>query len=184
MQDCEIIELYFARDEQAIVESDNKYGDYCRRIALNILSDIHEAEECKDDTYVSAWNAIPPKRPTLLGAFLAKITKNIALDRYRERNAKKRGGRHEESLDELGECIGDEGITSHIESEDIARVINKFLSGERELMRRMFVRRYFYEDSISEIAQGLGQSEARVKTTLFRQRQKLSLLLKKEGIVL
>ena len=178
MQDSEIIELYFARDERAIEETATKYGRYCTKIAENLLSDIFESEECVQDTYVRTWNTVPPTRPSIFKAFLAKITRNLALDRVSERNAQKRGGRLAESLDELSECVADDSdVTDTVMLKETAEIINKFLGGEKELARVIFVRRYFYLDSVGEIARFLGIGESRVKTTLFRMRERLKEVL-------
>ena len=178
MQDSEIIELYFARDERAIEETATKYGRYCTKIAENLLSDIFESEECVQDTYVRTWNTVPPTRPSIFKAFLAKITRNHALDRVSERNAQKRGGRLAESLDELSECVADDSdVTDTVMLKETAEIINKFLGGEKELARVIFVRRYFYLDSVGEIARFLGIGESRVKTTLFRMRERLKEVL-------
>ncbi|MBQ8720465.1 MAG: sigma-70 family RNA polymerase sigma factor [Clostridia bacterium] len=182
MQDSEIIELYFARDERAITETSDKYGTYCTRIALNILDDSFESDECVNDTYLRAWNSIPPTRPNIFRAFLAKITRNLALDKLSAKNSQKRGGRVFESLDELAECVGSSDITERLESEEIAGIINAFLRSERELVRRIFIRRYFYLDSVADIAKAYRIGEGRVKTVLHRARGKLALYLSKEGI--
>ncbi len=182
MQDCEIIELYFARDERAIAATSEKYGTYCTKIAINILNDIFESEECVNDTYMRVWNAIPPTKPNIFRAFLAKITRNIALDRLSSKNSKKRGSRFFESLDELEECVGNADIADSLESDEITKILNKFLYSERELVRRIFIRRYFYLDSVKTIAKMHGIGEGRVKTILFRAREKLAELLSKEGI--
>ncbi len=181
MQDSEIVELYFQRDESAITETSAKYGAYCKSIAFNVLRDIFDAEECVNDTYHKAWCSIPPTRPTRLGAFLAKITRNLALDRYNKKNADKRGGQTAVSLDELSECIGTADSTGE-SLEELGAIISKFLKGEKEITRRLFVRRYFYEDSIKEIAKMHGMSEAAVKTALHRTRERLALYLRGEGV--
>lgn len=182
MQDSEIIELYFLRDELAIEKTAEKYGPYCHTIAYNILHDSFDADECVNDTYHKTWCAIPPARPTLFRSFLGKITRNLSLDKYAAKHAEKRGGRVWESLDELSECIGSFDIDERFDTEAIGAVINGFLGGLRELDRRIFVRRYFFEDSISEIARLHKISEGQVKTSLFRMRARLSEQLKKEEV--
>lgn len=182
LEDCKIIELYFNRDERAITETSLKYGAYCTKIATNILADIFDAEECVNDAYIKAWDSIPPTVPTLLKSFLGRITRNIAIDRYNSKNADKRGGRIAESLDELSECIGTYDTESDINSHELYEIINLFLSREKELSRRVFVRRYFYGDSIADIAKKHRIGESRVKTMLFRARQKLAFILSQEGI--
>lgn len=184
LEDSKIIELYFARDEEAISATSAKYGSYCTKIAMNILFDLFESEECVNDTYVKVWNSVPPTVPNILKAYLGRITRNLALDRYGERSAKKRGGRVFESLDELSECVGTGEADETIERAELAALINKFLSKESELSRRIFVRRYFYQDSVCDIAKRLRISESRVKTALFRARERLALMLGREGFPL
>ena len=182
MDDKKIIELYFDRDESAISESDIKYGAYCRKIAYNILEDGDECEECVNDTYLRAWNTIPPTVPNLLGAFLGRITRNISLDRYNSKMAAKRGGRVFESLEELSEIIGDNELERLEESKEITEVINRFLEGEKELSRRIFVRKYFYGDSVLDISKRFKLTESNVKVTLHRARARLGIMLRREGV--
>lgn len=181
MQDTEIIDLYLKRDERAINETAEKYGAYCEKIAYNILTDRFESEECVNDTYMRAWNSIPPTLPRILSAFLAKITRNLAIDRYNARSAKKRCG-YAESLDELAECVGGRDISEEIELSELGAAINRFLINEKDLSRRIFVRRYFFEDSIKEIASAHCLSQGNVKTVLHRTRKRLADFLREEGI--
>ena len=180
MEDRDIIEMYFARNEKAISETADKYGSYCGSIAMNILSSREDTEECLDDTWLRAWNSIPPHRPNLLRVFLGKITRNLALDRYKARTAEKRaGGEFAMSLDELDECIG---AVDERESAEIGESISRFLRTQPKETRSVFVCRYFYCDSIADIAKRFGISEAKVKTLLFRTRNKLKIHLEGEGI--
>ena len=182
VQDHDIIELYFARDERAISETAQKYGGYCESIAMNILSDRMDAEECVNDTWLRTWNAIPPTRPSVLRVFLGKITRNLSLDKYKARTAEKRaGGEFAVSLDELDECIG---AVDERESALIGESISRFLRTEGEEARKMFVCRYYYCDSIADIAKRFRVSEGKVKTLLFRVRGRLRNHLEKEGIAL
>ena len=181
IQDAEIIELYIKRDERAISETANKYGAYCETIAYNILLDSFDAEECVNDTYLRTWNSIPPTLPRILSAFLAKITRNLAIDKYKKKRAQKRSS-YEESLDELSECVGGRDISEDIEISAIGSAISSFLYTESEMSRRIFVRRYFFEDSIEEIAKKHRMSLSSVKTTLHRTRARLAKYLEKEGI--
>ncbi len=183
MKDNEIVELYFKRDEKAIKETSVKYGAYCHTVAMNILRDIFDSEECVNDTYHKAWCAIPPTRPTRLGAFLAKITRNLALDRYNKKNAAKRGGYVAESLDELSECLGSKDSTEET-LEELGAIITKFLKSEKELYRRLFIRRYFYQNSISELCSIFDKSPSFVKTSLHRTRERLKIYLISEGVYL
>lgn len=180
MQDNDIIALYFDRNEKAIAATEEKYGGYCRSIAMNILSDEMDAEECVNDTWLRTWNAIPPSRPSVLRVFVGKITRNLALDKYKAKTAEKRaGGEFAVSLDELDECIG---TIDERESAEIGESISKFLRGQPETARKMFVCRYFYCDPIADIARRFHTSEGRVKSTLFRMRGKLRDHLESEGI--
>ncbi len=189
MEDNQIVDLYWERDERAISESDAKYGAFCARIAMNILDNAQDAEECVNDTYLRAWNAIPPSRPTKLGAFLGKITRNLSLDRYKARKTAKRGNSlFLVSLDELSECIPDgstgfgSGFDDETEARRIGECINRFLRKQSGEVRDVFICRYFYSDSIGEIARRFGLSESKVKSMLHRTRGKLKKLLESEGI--
>lgn len=181
IQDAEIIELYIKRDERAIDETKAKYGAYCEKIAYNILLDSFDAEECVNDTYMRTWNTIPPTLPRIFSAFLAKITRNIAIDRYKRKTARKRAG-YETSLDELSECVGGRDISEEMEISAIGAAISRFLLTESETSRRLFLRRYFFEDSISEIAKNHGLTVSSVKTSLHRTRARLAKFLSEEGI--
>lgn len=182
MRDETIIELYFARDEAAIWHTSEKYGAYCLKIAYNILLDVFDSEECVNDTWLRAWGAIPPTRPSILSSFLGRITRNLAIDRYNAKNAGKRGGRVAESLDELEECVGSPEVEDALSAEELGGMISRFLKGESQLARCIFVRRYFYQAEVAEIARKYGISVSNVKTTLHRTRKKLALYLKKEGV--
>lgn len=183
MEDFRIIELYFARDERAIAETSEKYGRYCFAVANNLLADEPESEECVNDTYMRAWNTIPPTRPSIFRAFLAKITRNLALDRIDKRKAEKRGGNLAESLDELSECVGGSDGFEQLELRELTKIINDVLKAESELSRNIFIRRYFYLDSIADISKKYHLKEANVKTILYRTRQRLAKRLAKEGII-
>lgn len=189
MEDNQIVDLYWERNERAIAESDAKYGRYCTQIAMHILDNAQDAEECVNDTYLRAWNAIPPTRPTKLGAFLGKITRNLSLDRFKAKKAAKRGDSlFLVSLDELSECIPDgstgfgSGFDDEAEARRIGECINRFLLKQSGEVRDIFICRYFYSDSIGEIARRFGLSESKVKSMLHRARGKLKKLLESEGI--
>lgn len=182
MEDSRILELYWERSEEAITETQTKYGRYCHRIAKNILNSDEDAEECVNDTYVRAWNCMPPERPNKLGTFLGRITRNLALDRYDARRAHKRNGNMELALDELGECISD-GADMPVSDEIVLKnAIDGFLEGLGRTARIVFMRRYWYLCSVSDIARSLGMSESNVKVTLMRTRRKFAEHLAKEGI--
>ena len=181
MNDAEIIELYFARSELAISETQSKYGTYCRYIAKNILSDDQDAEECENDTYLKAWNSIPPHSPSSLSAFLGKITRNLALNKLKARNTQKRGkGEFWISLDELSNVIGAQEFV--LEEERLSAVIDRFLDGLPQEKRLVFVGRYWYFDSIKAIASKTGFSEGKIKMMLKRVKNELKEFLEKERV--
>lgn len=172
VDDKGIIELYFDRDERAIEQSRLKYGAYCGKVAINILSDIYETEECLNDTWLRSWNTIPPTVPNILRSFFARITRNLAIDRVRKRQAERRiSSEYLVSLDELSECVG--GEPAGLEPEEIGRIISDFLRDEKDECRRIFVLRYFYSESLEKIAKMRGISVAKIKSTLFRMRLRL-----------
>lgn len=185
MEDQLIIDLYFARDERAITETSGKYGRLLRSIAFGILKSMEDAEECESDTYLKAWNIIPPTRPTAFQAFLAKITRNLSLDRYDSLHAAKRGaGEVPLMIEELEECIPDESASStddESNDEELKRILDKFLETLPQDARKIFMRRYFFGDSVNEIADRLGFGKSKVKMTLSRTRDSLKVLLEKEG---
>ncbi|MBQ8310694.1 MAG: sigma-70 family RNA polymerase sigma factor [Clostridia bacterium] len=182
MDDLHIIELYFARDEQAIKETDMKYGKLCYRIAYNILHCKEDAEECVNDTYIGAWNAIPPTKPNHLTAFLCRITRNLSFKRLEAVTRQKRAHAITVSLDELAEVLPDESIRNDVSDEAIGRLISEFLRGEKEDVRNVFLRKYWFCDSIGEIAERYSFTESKVKNMLYHTRNKLKKYLIKEGI--
>jgi len=184
MEDKQIVALYWQRSEKAISETAGKYGNYCYTIAYNILYNNEDADESVNDTYMGAWNSIPPNKPDILSAFLGKITRNIALNKWRSKNAEKRGGGQVTVvLDELEECLpAGEKVEDKIEAMELARLIDSFLAGLKDMERRVFVCRYWYMDPITEISKQFGYSESKVKSMLFRTRNKLQVYLEKEGI--
>lgn len=173
-----IIELFWQRDELAIKEVEAKYGRYCTRIAMNILGDVRDAEETVNDTYLQTWNSIPPTRPNSLSAYMGKITRNLSINKYNARNTQKRSAsEYALSLEELGECIPNR--LSEIDSDELAlnQCINSFLQRQKKEHRMIFVCRYFYCDSIDDIKKRFGKSESKVKSVLFRMRNKLKYYL-------
>lgn len=183
MEDQAIIGLYVQRSQQAIAETRQKYGRYCRAIARNVLADRSDVEECENDTYLAAWNAIPPHQPRRLAVFLGRITRNLALDRYGYHTARKRNRRLEVILTELEECLAAPGtVEAAFEAEETAKSISQFLYGCEEQARRLFVRRYWYSDSIADLADRFELSESKVKSMLFRTRRKLKAHLTQEGV--
>ena len=185
MDDGKIIDLYFSRSETAIVETDRKYGKYCYSIAYNILTNNEDAEESVSDTYMAAWKAIPPKRPSILATFLGKITRHLSIDRWRSRNRYKRGGGEIVlALEELEECIADEqSLEKVFERKQLTLLINRFLESLPETERRVFLCRYWYLDSVSDIASYYGFSDSKVASMLHRTRKKLRTVLEKEGLL-
>ena len=188
MQDEQIIELFFKRDEGALVETSAKYGNYCRTIARTILNDEETAKECFNDTLYHSWQAMPPKRPNCLRTFLGKITRNVAIKRLEKVYAQKRGGGEAVlAFDELEDCVPNAGATEAeriVEDQVIRDVLNAFLADLPKQNRRIFMRRYGYCSSIGEIAAAFDMTEANVRTILSRIRSKLKQDLEKAGVVL
>ena len=182
MNDLEIIELYFERDEKAIKETDTKYGKLCHSIANNILNNEQDSEECVNDTYIGVWNAIPPTRPNNFMSFVCKITRNLSLKRLEAMARQKRSAATVVSLDELAEVLPDENIANGVSDGDIAKTISDFLRNENEDVRNVFMRKYYFFDSIGDIAQRFGFTESKVKSMLFHTRNKLKEYLIKEGV--
>lgn len=185
LKDTEILDLYFDRNEQAIAETQNKYGTYCFSIAYHILHDQEDSDECVNDTWMRAWNSIPPNRPDYLNIFLGTITRNLSFDRYKKKKAAKRGsGDLGVCLDELEECIPDTGSSTEdaVEAAELQRMINEFLKTLPEKDCNVFLRRYWYSEEYAEIADRYGMNLNSVKTTLFRTRGKLKAYLEKQGI--
>jgi RNA polymerase sigma-70 factor (ECF subfamily) len=186
LDDRKIIDLYWRRSESAIGETANKYARYCHSISFNILHDMEDAEECVNDTYLRAWDAMPPQRPNCLAVFLGKITRNLSLDRFRHYAAGKRGfAQTTLVLDELAECVPSAaGVEQTMDDRELAQALSLFLKSLPRQKRVIFVRRYWYLMPIKTIAERLGQSESQVKSALFRTRNALKSFLEKEGIAL
>ena len=182
MDDLRIIELYFNRDEQAIKETDTKYGKLCHSIAYNILNNHEDSEECVNDTYVSVWNTIPPIRPHNFMSFICKIARNLSLKRLEFMKRKKRSAEIILSLDELAAVLPDERYAPDVSDEDVGKLISKFLRSQEEYVRNVFIRKYFYFASIREIAKCYSFTESKVKNMLFYTRNKLKDYLIKEGV--
>ena len=182
MKDTEIIDLYWARDQQAIAETQKAYGKYCYSIAWHILFNKEDSDECVNDTWLRAWNAIPPKRPGRLEVFLGTITRNLSLDRWKERHTMKRGnGEMMLALDELAECVPDmHGTEEQVEAAELERLLNEFLHSLPERECNVFLRRYWYVEEYNEIAKRYGMKLNTVKTCLFRTRAKLRSYLEEE----
>ncbi len=184
MEDEQIVDLYWERSEAALSETAKKYGRYCRCIAFHILHNSEDSDECVNDTYLNAWNSMPPHRPAVLKAFLGKITRNLSLNRYRKLTAEKRGrGQMPLVMEELHDCLP---TADHMENvvDDMALVeaLNSFLGSLPMEKRKIFMRRYWYMSSIKEIAGDYRLSESKVKMILLRVRKDLKQRLQKEGI--
>ncbi len=186
MDDQQILGLYLERSETAIAETAKKYNRYCNKIAFNILHSQEDVEECVSDTYLKAWDSIPPNEPQSLAAFLGKITRNLSLNRWKLLSAQKRGGGQMVAvLSELEECVaGADTIESSLEEKELTRTINTFLKAQPKESRKIFVKRYWYLHSVAEISEQMGISQSKVKSALFRTRNKLKDKLQKEGITI
>ncbi len=186
MKDIDIIKLYFERSEKAIKETDCKYGSYCLCIADNILYNKQDSEECVNDTYLKTWSSIPPGKPSNLRTYLGKITRNLAINRYNMYSAEKRGGTTMPIiLSELEGCIPSSfRVEDALDEKLLVELIEDFLKTQSETKRSIFLRRYWYCQSISDIANDFYMSESKVTSILYRQRLKLKEHLEKEGILI
>ncbi len=183
MEDSKIIELYFERSEQAIPETAKKYGAYCKTVAKNILGSEEDAEECLNDTYFAAWNSIPPAVPEKLVLFLGKITRNLSLNRYRKDKTEKRGGKETSAVfEEMEEVVsGNDDIEKNFERREVLSAVNEFLGTLPEEKRSIFICRYWYFDSIEDIAKRFGRKESGIYSELERTRKKLRKYLSERG---
>ena len=185
MEDTQIIDLYFSRSEDAIGETAAKYGGYCYSIAMNVLENAQDAEESVSDTWLSAWNSMPPERPNILSAFLGRITRNFSIDRWRQRQAFRRGsGQVALALEELRDCVsGAESLENGAIRRETLESIQRFLNTLTPAERGVFICRYWYLDTSREIAEKSGFSQGKVRTMLRRTRLRLEEHLKKEGLL-
>ena len=185
MDDSKIIELFFARDQQGIRELDDKYGKLFHALSYNIVNDRRDAEECVNDAYLGAWNAIPPARPAPLLSYMVKIVRNISLDLYWRKAAAKRGSRYTVALEEIGGCIPDrETVEDEIEARELARIIGAFLDTLTLENRVIFLRRYWFADSYKDIAEFVGLTEKNISVRLTRIREKLKRYLMEREVSL
>ena len=185
MEDGQIIDLYWNRDQRAIRETEGKYGKLLSGIAWNLLHSREDTEECVNDTYLRAWEAIPPSRPGAFRTWLGQITRNLSLDRWKSRRAEKRGGGAEVLLGELEDCVPvSRGPEQTLEDQALAELLNAFLRGLSREGRAIFLRRYWYGQGVAEIAKALGCGEGKVKSSLFRSRRALRDYLEGEGVAL
>ena len=184
MEDSRIIDLFFERSEQAIDELSRKYGHAVKKTAANILSDPLDVEEVANDTYLKAWNSIPPQNPNPLVSYVCRIARNLAINRYHANTAEKRSGNYGLILDEMEECVpSDVHVETEVEAKELTEAINRFLSTLKAEDRFLFVRRYWYADSVSEIAAMADSRPDRISLRLFRIRGKLKKALMKEGLL-
>ena len=183
MQDEAIVELYWKRDESAIRETEGKYGHYLTKIAYNILCDQEDSEECVNDTYLKAWNSMPPHKPGVLATYLGKITRQQSIDIFRRRNREKRkASEYALSLAELEDCVsGGDTIEQSVDMQLLAEAINAYLRKLTPEARNTFVGRYYYMDSVKDISAYYGMSESKTKSMLYRTRQGLKAYLEQEG---
>lgn len=175
LDDAKIVEMYWERDENAIPATADKYGKYCKSVAVNILSNDEDADECVNDTYLAAWNSMPPHRPALLSAFLGKLTRNLSFNRHRKNTAEKRGGGEICAvLDELSDIVsGKDDVEAELERRELTRDIDHFLEGLPKKKRDIFIRRYWYADGINDIAEDYGVKPSAVSMMLKRLRLQL-----------
>lgn len=185
MEDERIVELFWTRSESAISETSAKYGKYCHAVAYRILSSEEDAKECVNDTYLDAWNSMPPHRPAILSTFLGKITRRIAIDRWRSRDAKKRGGGEAAiTLEELAECVSSgHDVEREVEEKELLEALNAFLGRLSVDERDVFLCRYFFLLPVSEICDKFGFGQSKVKSMLSRTRKKLRDFFVKEGLL-
>ncbi len=183
MEDNHIVDLYWERNDSAISKTAEKYGKYLHSISYQILNNTEDAEECVNDTYNDAWQSMPPHRPSILSTFLGKITRRISIDLWRKYSAEKRGGGVTVlALDELEECVSGTGdIMAEVERLELQKKLNDFLLALPQTERQVFICRYWYMDAVSDIAKQFAFSESKIKSMLYRTRNKLRTMLEKEG---
>ena len=185
MDDSKIIELFYERSEQAIVALSKKYGSTCHKIAVNILKNDSDAEECVNDTYLGAWNTIPPQNPESLLAYICRIVRNVSVKRYHQNTAKKRNSYYDVALDELEGCLpAANTVQDEINANELAVLLDGFLDGLDKTNRVMFVRRYWFSDSVSDIAAMFKMNNHAVAVRLSRTREKLRQYLIKKGVTI
>lgn len=182
MEDKDIVALYHSRDERAVRETQHKYGRYLTKVAHNILGSCEETQDCVNDTYMRAWETMPPHAPNILSAFLAGITRCLSIDVWRKKHAEKRSAsQYALSLDELAECVGGGGAEQLAETRELSAAISRFLWEQPQKARCAFVARYFFMDPLKDVAKLCGMSEGGMKSLLFRMRAALKEYLIKEG---
>lgn len=184
MEDCQIVSLYWQRKEEAIDRTEQKYGRYLTTIAYNILNDREDSRESVNDTYLAAWDSMPPHKPAVLSTYLGKLTRRISIDLFRKRTSEKRGGgEYALSLEELGECFGGNSTEEAVDAQALSQAIALFLRTLSPEARNVFIGRYYYLDPVKKVAGYCGISESKAKILLHRTRQGLWEYLQKEGFV-
>ena len=184
LEDRQIINLFYERSEQAIEELDRKYGAAVRKTAANILRRKQDVEECTNDTWLGVWNTIPPQNPNSLISYVCRIARNLASVKYRSNTARKRNGQYDLVLDELAECIPSSvDVESELDAKELSAAVNRFLENLGYEDRFCFVRRYWYADSVSDIAEQINGNSCRISVRLFRTRERLHRYLKEEGLL-
>lgn len=185
MDDSKIIELFFERQEQAIIELSNKYGSVCSKVAFNILNNKQDTEECVSDAYLGAWNTIPPQNPNPLLSYVCRIVRNLAIKKYHANTAAKRNSIYDVALDELENCFPSSvSVEDDFNVIETARIIDEFLATLNQKNRIMFIRRYWHSDSIDDLAKLFQTSNHNISVRLSRTREKLKKYLIKEGVSL
>ena len=185
MNDSDIIELFFERSEEAIMELSKKYGRLCLSIAKNITNNEQDAQECVNDTYMATWETIPPNRPNPLMSYVCRLTRNISVNRYKFNSRKKRNSNYEVCLDELENCLFDSGgLDENIDDSDIAKIIDEFLKSLSDTDRMIFVRRFWYFDTYEKISELAGIKEGAVRMRVSRSKGKLKECLLKKGVII
>lgn len=184
IEDSQIIELFNARSERAIIELSNKYGKLCHKVALNILNNTLDAEECVNDAYMGIWNSIPPHNPNPLRSYVCRIVRNLSLKRYHANTAVKRNSFYDVSFDELEDCIPTPALTAESDMQELSDFIDEFLATLDSDNRIMFMRRYWFSDSLSNIAELFGITKHNAAVRLYRTRKKMRKFLTKRGVSL
>lgn len=184
MDDSEIIDLFFARSEDAIIELSNKYGPVFMKVSMNILNnDLSDAEECVNDAYLGVWNAIPPQRPKSLLAFVCRIVRNISINRYKHNSTYKRKGNYDLCIEELGDCIiSNNSAEKEMAESELSLYIDEFLDSLSKVNRMIFVRRFWYMDSYEDISEASGLKESNIRVRLSRTKADLRSFLEKRGV--
>ncbi|MCM1308980.1 MAG: sigma-70 family RNA polymerase sigma factor [Butyrivibrio sp.] len=183
MDDSKIVDLFLERSEKAIVELSNKYGSMCMKLAMNLLNDRQDAEECVNDAYFGVWNSIPPQKPKILVSFVNRVVRNISINRYKKNNADKRKGNYDLCIEELEGCIASQNsVEDEIAESELSSYIDEFLDSLNKVNRMLFVRRYWYMDDYGDISEMSGLKEGTVRVRLSRIKANLKVFLERRGV--